>query len=108
MELIEDTTNNIPNSNIYGMITTRIKEYIQPNKFIDKTNKNVDLIGDNEVYISIISISVLFTSIASMGVFKIGLLNTLIICLVVLSVLVFGYINFVKPAKHIDFENNFV
>jgi len=99
MELTEETATNLYNSNVYSILTTRIKEYTQHSQLVEKPKTVHD--DNTEVYISLISMSILFTSLTSIGLFRVGLLNTLIICLVVLALLVFGYVNFVKSTYYI-------
>jgi len=100
MELVEEP--NVPSSGVYEIVSTRIKEYIQPSKFITQETAKPQINNDSEIYMSITSISVLFTSIISMGVFRLGMLTSIIISLFVLAILVFGYNTFVKSAKYVE------
>ena len=89
-------------NSVYNIVTTRIKEYLGNYKSAqslttrsnDQHNKTNN-IGWDVACITAVSLSVLFTGVASISIFKIGVLNTLLICIFVLTLLVFGYVNFV-------------
>lgn len=104
-EIIKDQPKQYVDDIVYKVFTTRLQEYneklkVNPQLYesIESPKLQSDVSSNFHISSAVLMSSVTITiGIVSMAYFKIGVLYTVLICIFVIALMVFGYANFIYP-----------